>query len=326
MKKVLVFTNERDVHCDAVAEKIRERGADIIRVNTEKFAINFSIDVYNNKLGKFDYKLNIFDSKIKFDSNDFVSIWYRKPLPLEFELDENNPELNQYKKIEFNTFLNEFYALNYYKRWVNSVIANTQASNKLVNLEIAQKLGLIVPRTLVTNNPEEAEKFAIYNNWNIIVKPFRSAGVQIGDSFLSPYSNKVAKDDFLRYRETIKFVPTFIQQYIEKEIELRVTVVGEKFYTAAIFSQQNPLTIHDFRADSGYNVKHEIFVLPDDIKTKLLEFNKHYNLIFSTFDLILTPEKEFVFLECNPNGQWLWIEDLIGLPISNALAEELLSH
>ncbi|MGH3800408.1 MAG: hypothetical protein ACRDTD_09805 [Pseudonocardiaceae bacterium] len=28
-------------------------------------------------------------------------------------------------------------------------------------------------------------------------------------------------------------------------------------------------------------------------------------------------------LECNPNGQWAWIEDETGLPISSALADAL---
>jgi hypothetical protein len=31
-----------------------------------------------------------------------------------------------------------------------------------------------------------------------------------------------------------------------------------------------------------------------------------------------------VFLECNPNGQWLWIEDATGLEISKAIAAALI--
>ena len=41
------------------------------------------------------------------------------------------------------------------------------------------------------------------------------------------------------------------------------------------------------------------------------------------FDFIVTPSGEYVFLECNPNGQWLWIEMETELKISEAIADAL---
>ena len=35
-------------------------------------------------------------------------------------------------------------------------------------------------------------------------------------------------------------------------------------------------------------------------------------------------DDRFVFFEINPNGQWAWIEQLTGQPLSAALADELL--
>ncbi|MGB3514539.1 MAG: hypothetical protein WBA93_36080 [Microcoleaceae cyanobacterium] len=46
-----------------------------------------------------------------------------------------------------------------------------------------------------------------------------------------------------------------------------------------------------------------VYDLPKIITQQLLAFNRHYSLVFSTFDLILTPEGEYYFLECNSNGQ-----------------------
>jgi len=46
-------------------------------------------------------------------------------------------------------------------------------------------------------------------------------------------------------------------------------------------------------------------------------------LVFGCIDMIVTPRGEFIFLEINPNGQWLWIEELTGLPISEAIANTL---
>lgn len=40
--------------------------------------------------------------------------------------------------------------------------------------------------------------------------------------------------------------------------------------------------------------------------------------------MIVTPQDEYVFLEINPNGQWLWIERLTNLPISEIIADTLI--
>ncbi len=47
-------------------------------------------------------------------------------------------------------------------------------------------------------------------------------------------------------------------------------------------------------------------------------------LVFGTIDLKLADSGERVFLEVNPQGQFLYIEIQTGLPISNALAELLI--
>jgi hypothetical protein len=40
--------------------------------------------------------------------------------------------------------------------------------------------------------------------------------------------------------------------------------------------------------------------------------------------MIVTPQNEYVFLECNLNGQWLWIEFETGFKISEAIANLLM--
>ena len=53
---------------------------------------------------------------------------------------------------------------------------------------------------------------------------------------------------------------------------------------------------------------------------------EHYGLYFGAFDFIVSKkDKEYVFLEINPNGQWLWLEQLGGSKISKTLAEYLVS-
>ena len=37
----------------------------------------------------------------------------------------------------------------------------------------------------------------------------------------------------------------------------------------------------------------------------------------------MTPDGEFVFLELNPNGQWLWLEYELGMPLVATMADLL---
>ena len=48
-------------------------------------------------------------------------------------------------------------------------------------------------------------------------------------------------------------------------------------------------------------------------------------LLYGAFDLIVTPEGEHVFLELNPNGQYLWIELITGASLSEAMADLLVA-
>jgi hypothetical protein len=45
-------------------------------------------------------------------------------------------------------------------------------------------------------------------------------------------------------------------------------------------------------------------------------------LNYGAFDFVVTPNDEWV-MECNPAGQWLWLEHETGVPIAAALADLL---
>ncbi len=51
-----------------------------------------------------------------------------------------------------------------------------------------------------------------------------------------------------------------------------------------------------------------------------------FEINFASLDMILTPEGEFVFLEINPNGQWLWLEEELGLPLLASMADLLTTN
>jgi D-alanine-D-alanine ligase-like ATP-grasp enzyme len=50
---------------------------------------------------------------------------------------------------------------------------------------------------------------------------------------------------------------------------------------------------------------------------------RSFGINFASIDMIVTPEGEFVFLDLNPNGQWLWLEEELGLPLVASMADLL---
>ena len=201
--------------------------------------------------------------------------------------------------------------------WVNHPDRIRRANMKIHQLKVAGQLGLEIPRTIVTNDPEEANKFIGTLRGPIVVKPLSRGYIDDNDQPGAIYTNLIETKHIEQIHQ-IKYTPSLFQEYVPKDVELRITVVGNQIFTAEIHSQQKEEARHDWRRDA-LALEHREHSLPDDIKLKCIQLTKTFGLEFGAIDMILTPDGRYVFLEINPNGQWAWIEELTGLPISEAL-------
>ena len=120
--------------------------------------------------------------------------------------------------------------------------------------------------------------------------------------------------------DSVRFAPIMAQPTVDKQVELRVTVVGGEVFSAAIDSQETHHTRIDFRRYDEAHTRITPYALPPAERDLCVALTHALGLRYSTIDLILTPEGRTVFLEINPNGQYLWIEHAAGLPISRAIA------
>lgn len=118
----------------------------------------------------------------------------------------------------------------------------------------------------------------------------------------------------------ISLTPIYLQEYIPKQFEVRVTIVGRKMYPIRIDTENKV----DWRADYQ-NHRYTQITCPDDIIVKCYKLMDDFNLVFGAFDFIVTPELKWIFLEINPNGQWLWLEQSLKLDISQKIVEYLIS-
>jgi hypothetical protein len=193
------------------------------------------------------------------------------------------------------------------------------ADGKVRQLEVAQRLGLRVPRTLVTNDPARALAFYDACEGRVVSKALRSGGaVRDGEKHLA-YTHAVRRRDLQRLAG-VERAPVIFQEQVPKRLELRVTVVGQRAFTAAIDSQSSPFARDDLRRADDL-VACDAHELAPEVEALCLRLVQALGLAFGAIDLVLTPEGAHVFLEVNASGQWAWVETRAGLPITAALAD-----
>src|SRR6185312_12158775 len=107
--------------------------------------------------------------------------------------------------------------------------------------------------------------------------------------------------------------------------ELRITVVGRQVFAAEIHSQHSNHTRHDWRRYDRYATPYFRHELPGALQRRCIALVERMGLCYGAIDMVLTPDGRYVFLEINPNGQYLWIEQATGLPISDAICDLLTS-
>lgn len=184
--------------------------------------------------------------------------------------------------------------------------------NKLIDIQIAKEINIKVPDTHIISNKKELvcllKKFnkkeyitkAIWNQNNFEVDGIQYFG---GAPFILP----IVK---IQHHENETFFPSLVQEKIEKEFEIRIFFVSDKFYSMAIFSQRDEQTRVDFRNFNKSKPNRNIpFLLPKQLKEKLTKFMKTLNLNTGSIDMIYSTKKEFVFLEVNPVGQVGWLSE-----------------
>jgi glutathione synthase/RimK-type ligase-like ATP-grasp enzyme len=181
-------------------------------------------------------------------------------------------------------------------------------------------LGLSVPQTVISNDADRIRAFCDRCDPEIIYKALsQTSNLEPGKAIFTG----VVTPEALSSLDLIRHTPGIFQELIPKAYDVRLTVVADKMFAVRILSQEKEHTKIDWRV-APYELRHEPIDLPQDIRYLVAAFMAEFNLVYSCLDFIVTPEGEYVFLESNPGGQYLWIEYLTGLPITETIADALL--
>jgi len=306
---ILIITHKEDFTADFVIEKLNSRGLPYYRLNCEE------LDTVNYSFGTENGLQFIIDN-----ADRITSVWFRRTKLPALKITDESERL--YVLGEYDALLQNLYAVLKDKTWMSYPSNVYEAENKLYQIKLAKEIGFQIPETLVTNRHADLREFYDKQNGNIIIKPLHQGRIKYNQKVKTIFTNKLGSSLIDRMEE-FDLTPSIYQEYIEKEYEIRVTVVGNKIFAAKVNSQENEDTKIDWRKKKAPFKSYE---LPAQISEKCLTLTKRLNLKFGAIDLIRKPNGKYVFLEINPNGQWVWIETEAGLKISNEIINLLVQQ
>ena len=312
-KVVLIITNSVDIHVDIAEEKMTTSGCNVFRLNLDEFPKDYKIVVQSNGDSQEELLIHIPSEKV-IESSEIGAVWLRKKADFCFLSDDLSVQERQFANSETeHTLKSILYGLDCY--WMSHPNALNQAGWKIEQTKRAAKMGFLVPDSLVTNDPASVLDFRQKHNNSIVTKamssPYLGAEeVEAEDIEVDMMPTTLITDEMMANIEAVKEFPIYFQAYVDKAYEVRVTVIGHELFAVRLNSQDSELTMVDSRSMCA-EIAYEYFELPEEVASRCLNFVKSYGLEYGAIDLIVTPEGDFVFLENNPVGQFLYIEQLV---------------
>ncbi|MPZ83136.1 MAG: ATP-grasp ribosomal peptide maturase [Actinophytocola sp.] len=312
-RSVLVLTDRFDPTADRVVEELNSRETPVVRCDVADFPERLSVSAELNGGPWSGAWLQT--ARRSVNLAEVSGIYYRRPTGFDFHPDLSADE-RRWSAVQARMGFGGLLAA--VGPWLNHPHHIGYAEYKPTQLRSAVACGLQVPRTLVTNDPTRARAF-VTDVGSAVYKPFGGHGVTDTEGYRHVFANVVTPEqcDDPNIARTMHM----FQQWVPKSYEVRLTVVDGQFFAARI-DTESAVAYVDWRADYK-SLTYTAVETPNFVQGRVTELLRELNLRFGALDFVVAPDGAWWFLECNPNGQWAWIEDETGMPIAAAIADAL---
>ena len=330
---VLISSSPDDYSTNEVIEWLIENKKNFLRVTENDKMVLKSINL--NEEGKVSYEIKFNNNEYSFTQDN--SYWYRRGHVNFMNQIKDLNFSNQTKNIinseqrlksylhdeleELGILFNLFQGEKYNSKAIGCYFNNFTV--KIENLFLAKEIGLKIPNTTVTSDKKKAIEFSEKCLTGIISKAIRNGiGIYNEEFAYEGLTKEINKSDLSDLSDF--FFPMLLQEKIDKIFEIRSFYLNKKFYTSAIFSQNDEKTAMDFR---NYNEskpnRTPPFKLPNEIENKLIQLFEKLGMSSGSIDLIYNTSGEYIFLEVNPIGQFSQVSRPCNYYLEEIIANEL---
>ncbi|HEV2089025.1 MAG TPA: ATP-grasp ribosomal peptide maturase [Cryptosporangiaceae bacterium] len=306
---VLVLTERLDPTADLVVAELARRGVAVVRFDTAEFPADLRVCATFD--GRWHGVVHTRTHVLHLDA--LCGAYYRRPSAFVFPPGMTEHELG-WANLEARIGLGGVLAT--VPHWLNHPSRIGFAEYKPIQLAAAAAAGLDTPRTLITNDPADARRFAA-GVGQVVYKPFSAATEKDGRRAFV-YTTPVTADDI---DDAVRLTAHLFQEWVPKAHEVRLTVVDDQLFAARLTAGSEAARV-DWRSDYP-SLVYAVDEVPAEVRLAVLRLLAELGLRFAAMDFVVTPAGRWVFLDLNPNGQWAWIEHETGLPLCAAIADAL---
>ncbi|MFJ7205656.1 ATP-grasp ribosomal peptide maturase [Streptomyces sp. NPDC098789] len=305
---VLVVTNLDDPTSDLVIDELHDRGVPVVRFDSGDFPTTLSFAAHFTPHG---IQGSLTTPTRTADLAHVRSLYYRRPSGFSF------PHLGDQ---------DARFAVSQARYGLGGVIASLpdclyvnhphrigDAEFKPSGLAEAIASGFKVPATLITSAPDTVRAF-IKQYGAVIFKPLSTPLYRIDGVSSTVEVREVTAEEI---DDSVSGTAHLFQHRVDKIADVRVTVIGDKKFYVRIDSE-----LLDWRTDYS-KLTYAVVEPPPGIPEAIRAYLDHFGLVFGAFDFAIDTVGQWWFLECNPSGQWAWMEPETGLPMVAAMADLL---
>ena len=318
--QVLILALWHDAHAAAIRWALQQNNIDTLLASSMRLRDDAKLSIWANA-EQFHLESSLFSSSLQ----RIHSVWYRRPLQPEAGICHEADRAfiaGQWRYFQKNIFSAANDLLD--ALWINRPEMAVRAENKLVQLQAARRVGLEFPDTVVSNDAQDVK--TMLQRWpRVIFKTFYPHNWKSASSGnIYNMSVKLLDQDSPLPEDAIAMCPGIYQRYIEKICDVRVTVIGDRYF--AVRMQRNTGTAYvDWRGhELDKDMQMEVITLPATIEHKLRALMKQLDIVFGCIDLVIDRDGQIYFIEINQAGQFLFLEETLpALPLLKAMTAML---
>lgn len=308
---ILVVSYPEEEHTALVTGHLARAGREVTQIDLSDFPAKCAMEAHWCNEENPNFLIEHGGGEV--DLNAAKAVWWRRVRPFEVDASISQEQHRAFAHSETSQAVHGVLD-SLQCPWINPREADAAAHHKPYQWTVARQLGLKLPRTLVTTQMQAAREFIeAIGTGKVVFKAFLASIQEWRETRL------VEQEDIDRL-ELVRYAPVIFQEYISG-VDLRITMIGESIFAAEIDARNTSYPV-DMRMVVGEG-KVSAVTLPDRIQTQLRNLMRRLNLVYGAIDMRRTDDGEYFFLEVNPAGQWLFVEQRTGQPIARALADLL---
>ena len=306
--KIMILTHREGFEADPVIDELRERCADVFRFNTDDgenvSKISFSLRDRTKMVLECDGRV--------LDGDEVKAAWFQQSYP--FDIDSTDPIITLQRanlRASYDQMENFMDC-----RWLNRPDKVRTASNKILQLKVANEAGMNTPETLVSSDAGAIRDFCREPS---VMKNLNTPWFFNQGEFKAAYTRNVT-DEVMKNEEALEFAPIIYQRVVDKREECRVVMINGKDYAVSSPPSEESIDIRE-ENKTGDNFRPATF--PKDQKEKLLKFMSRFGVESCGADYLIDNNGKWIFLEANISGAWWWVDKHFGGEIKRAIADYL---